>query len=258
MRFTLGRLAAPAQWPPAPPLSITTYLTPLELPLAVVQTPSPQLALDRDGDEDDDDEEADNSAKKLDDTADEGEGGMTGRSDRKAGGSAVAAPPPPPPPPVVTILPIAVSVPPRLFLVYSSGDGFEILDDGAVVQAQARAAVNPKLVVVTTSSLEGEEESYCSLGRMFNACDKIRCKARKYDSCRWGEWLLWRWSMQALSLLLHAVLSVVWLGMSGETSRGTLQGALFRCCVTECGFDKPAYTCSSGHDLVAGVEAQNR
>lgn len=177
MRFTLGRLAVPSQWPPAPPLSITTYLTPLELPIAAAQTPSPQLALDRDGDEDDEDEEPDHNPKKNEDGEDEGEGGGSGRSDRKAGGGAAAPPPPPPPAPIVTILPIAMSVPPRLFLVYSTGDGFEILDEGTVMQARARAEFNPRLVAMTTSTLDGgwQKCSFVAFFRFLLICVVVQC-----------------------------------------------------------------------------------
>ncbi|KAF5842978.1 hypothetical protein DUNSADRAFT_3571, partial [Dunaliella salina] len=66
-------------------------------------------------------------------------------------GEPISPPPPPPPlpppPPVVTVHPIAQGCPPRLFVVYPTGDGYEILDPDVVSRIAAQALAQPHTVV---------------------------------------------------------------------------------------------------------------
>lgn len=74
-----------------------------------------------------------------DDNGDD-EGGGAGSSGEGGGGRGRArehAPTPPPPEPIVTVLPVAPSIRPRIFAIFPNGSGVEILDTEAVDEYMA-------------------------------------------------------------------------------------------------------------------------
>ena len=103
-------------WPTPEPLSWVEYPEP--------PPPPPAPAKLADGEEGDAEEEEE-----------EEEEGEDGERRKKA-----PPPPPPPPPPIHHTSPVAAGVIPRLFVIFPSGDGYEVLDSSAVDELSRRSA----------------------------------------------------------------------------------------------------------------------
>lgn len=63
-----------------------------------------------------------------------------GDDDEDEEGKKSKPPPPPPPPPIKHVNPVAQGVIPRVFVVFPSGDGYEVLDPSVMEALSNRAA----------------------------------------------------------------------------------------------------------------------
>ena len=129
LAFRLGEGARELEyWPEQEPLEWTEYPEPPPPP------PAPPRKAREDGEEGE--EETETLEAQADGTGqdeEEEEIDEDGEVVKKA-----KPPPPPPPPPIHHVNPVASGVAPRIFVIYRSGDGYEVLDRSAFEALHSR------------------------------------------------------------------------------------------------------------------------